>query len=97
MTENDPPEDFELPSGEEPVARCPHCEHPFKSISARDLHLGERHPAVLSEDEQSAYEDAAAAEQDELFYFHLRTIAILGVLYGFVVLLYMIALGSGFL
>lgn len=97
MTGDGLPEAFEVPPAEEPVARCPYCEHPFQSISARDLHLGERHPTALDEDERDAYEDAAAAEQDELFYFHLRTIAILGVLYGFVVLVYMIALGSGLL
>lgn len=97
MTENGPPSAFDVHAGEEPVAECPYCDQPFQSVSARDLHLGERHLSALDEDERSSYEDAAAAEQDELFYFHLRIVAILGVLYGFVVLLYMIALGSGFL
>jgi hypothetical protein len=97
MTEDSVPQAFEIPPDEEPVARCPHCEHPFQSVAAKDLHLGERHPESLTEDERAAHEDAAAAEKDALFYFHLRIVAFLGVMYGFVVLLYMIALGSGFL
>lgn len=83
--------------GEAVAARCPHCDRPFDDERARDLHVGEVHAADCSEAEWDAYEVARAEERDDLFYFHLRVVAALGVLYGFLVLLYMIALGSGIL
>lgn len=78
-------------------ARCPHCDRPFGDERARDLHVGEVHAADCSEAERAAYEAARDEERDDLFYFHLRVVAALGVLYGLLVLLYMIALGSGIL
>lgn len=85
------------PSDDEDVVRCPHCGRRFPEEASRDLHLGEVHQGVLSEEEWDAHESAKADEQNTLFYFHIKVVAILGVLYAAVVLLYMIALGSGFL
>lgn len=79
-----------------PAARCPYCQRPFPETDARDLHVGEVHSEACTQHERDAYEAASAAERDDLFYFHLRVVAVLGVLYGFVVILYMVALGSGF-
>lgn len=84
-------------SDDETVEWCPHCGRPFPEAASRDLHLGEVHEEALSEDQRAAHESAKAAEQDTLFYFHIKVVAVLGVLYAAVVLLYMIALGSGFL
>jgi hypothetical protein len=83
--------------GEEAAAVCQHCGRPFGDAQARDLHVGEVHPEQLSESEQAAYEAAREAEADTLFYFHLRVVAALAVLYTVTVLLYMVALSSDLL
>lgn len=80
--------------GEDAAAVCRHCGRPFGDAEARDLHVGETHSDALSEAEQEAYEEAREAEADTLFYFHLRVVAALAVLYTVVVLLYMVALSS---
>jgi hypothetical protein len=87
----------EVGDDETVAARCPHCDRPFTAERARDLHVGEVHGDASSAEERTAYEEARAAERDDLFYFHLRVVAALAVLYSAVVLLYMIALGSGYL
>jgi hypothetical protein len=79
------------------AAACPHCGRPFAEREARDLHVGEAHAGACSEAERDAYEAAREAERDALFYFHLRVVAALGVLYAATVLLYMVALGSDLL
>jgi hypothetical protein len=76
------------------AATCPYCDRPFGVESARDLHVGEVHSRVWSDEERRTYEAAREDERDDLFYFHLRVVAALGVLYAFIVLLYMLALGS---
>lgn len=73
---------------------CPHCDRPFTEQDARDLHVGETHFEACSDAERDAYEAAREAERDDLFYFHIRVVAALGVLYAVTVLLYMLALGS---
>lgn len=87
----------EVRPGETVAARCPHCDQPFRGERARALHVGERHWDACTDEQRAAYETAREAERDDLFYFHLRVVAALGVLYGFVVLAYMIALGGGLL
>jgi hypothetical protein len=79
------------------AAVCPYCDRPFAAASARDLHVGEVHDAVRSPAETEAYERAREAERDDLFYYHLRVVAALGVVYAVTVLAYMMALGGGFL
>jgi hypothetical protein len=83
--------------GESPVASCAYCGRPFADQSAHDLHVGEVHDGVATDAERASAGDAAAAERDELFYFHLRVVGAIAVLYTVLVLLYMIALGSGLL
>lgn len=77
--------------------RCPYCERPFATEDAYALHVGEAHADACTASEREAYADAFAAEDDELFYFHLRVVAGLAALYTVVVLAYMVALGSGIL
>jgi hypothetical protein len=79
------------------AAVCPYCRRPFAEREAHDLHVGERHAEACSAVERDAYAAAREAERDALFYFHLRVVAAIGVLYTITVLLYMIALGGGFL
>ena len=79
------------------AAVCQHCGRPFSSEAARDLHVGETHETAATDAEMATFEDAEEDERDDLFYFHLRVVAALGVLYGVLVLVYMAALGSGLL
>jgi len=44
--------------------------------------------------EAGAYEAAREEEDDELFFFHIRVVVALGVLYAVGIVLYMVALGS---
>lgn len=78
--------------GVEEVHRCPRCDRPFRRERQRDLHLGEAHEE-LSEQEREAYEAASEAESDELFFFHLKIVVALGVLYSSTVLLYTAIVG----
>lgn len=83
--------------GEAVAAACPYCDQPFPDERGRDLHVGEAHASECTDAERAGYEAARDAEEDELFYFHLRVVGALGVLYAFLVLVYMVALGSGFI
>lgn len=85
------PPGTEVPPDAEPAA-CPYCARPFRDPGNRALHVGERHPDRQSPAEREAYETAHEAEGDELFMYHLRVIAALGVVYAMLVLLYMIVL-----
>lgn len=86
-----------VPDGDTPAGRCPHCDRPFPDETALRLHVGEVHDADAGEDEAAAYEAAREAERDDLFFFHLRVVIYLGLLYSFGVVLYMVALGSNLL
>lgn len=83
--------EFDL-DGVDSVERCPRCDRPFRTGRQRDLHLGETHDD-LDEAERAAYEAAAEAESDELFFFHMKVVVLLGVLYSSTVLLYTAIIG----
>ncbi|MFB6296393.1 MAG: hypothetical protein ABEH66_06090 [Halobacteriales archaeon] len=93
-TTTDP--ETELPAGETPAANCPYCDRPFDGKRARDLHVGEHHAGEATQVELDAYDEAREAERDELFMYHVKVVVALGVIYSVVVLVYMAALGSGF-
>ncbi|MFB6157298.1 MAG: DNA-binding protein [Haloferacaceae archaeon] len=97
MTRPTPDPEFDVPADWSPGARCRYCGRPFAAERARDLHRGEVHPDRCTAAELDAYEAALAAERDDLFYFHMRTVVALSVLYAATVLVYMVALGGGFL
>lgn len=82
-----------VPAGVEPAGECPYCGQPFRSTAARDLHVGEEHPDVCDSAEQQAYDAAFAAEEDEMFYFHLKIGFALGVTNAVLILAYLIVLG----
>ncbi|MDY6817590.1 MAG: DNA-binding protein [Halobacteriales archaeon] len=84
--------DTAVPDGETPAATCPYCDRPFRSERSRDLHLGRSHPDQCSETEWGAYEAADEEERDELFFFHMKVVVALGVLYSVGVLVYMVVL-----
>ena len=82
-----PPEAFDVPAGEEPAARCPYCERPFRAERSRDLHVGEAHAGEANDDERERYEAAEEDEDDDLFVFHLKVVAaIVAVIMGYVYL-----------
>lgn len=79
---------------DEPGAvRCDHCGRPFPDEHLLRLHRGERHLAALTDAERAAYESARDEETEELFLFHLKVIAAIGVLYALFVVVYMVVLG----
>ncbi|MEF8851384.1 MAG: DNA-binding protein [Haloarculaceae archaeon] len=86
----------DVPSDQEPIATCPHCERPFRSVHARDLHVGELHEDAATDTERERYERALETERDDLWFFHAKAVVALGVTYSTTVILYMVVLG-GFL
>jgi hypothetical protein len=76
-----------------PVARCPYCKRPFASERSCALHLGEKHPDEWTADEETAYEEATDDEEHELWMYHVKVIIALAVIYGVIVVIYMIILG----
>ncbi|WP_246391645.1 DUF7410 domain-containing protein [Halosimplex pelagicum] len=89
-----PSRDTAVPADEVPAAICPHCDCPFRSEHARDLHVGERHDPTPAEQER--YEAALETERDDLWLFHAKAVVALGVTYAATVILYMAVLGSFF-
>ena len=94
MTQNLPDPATHVPPDEEPTAVCAHCEQPFRSVHARDLHVGEVHGDDATETERERYERAIETERDDLWFFHARTVVALGVVYSTTVILYMVVLGQ---
>nr|WP_313695886.1 hypothetical protein [Halobaculum sp. XH14] len=85
-----------VPDGETPGARCPHCERPFRTERLRDLHVGEVHEESSSDEERAAHEDADEAELDELFFYHIKVVVLIGLLFSAFVLGYTVVLsGAG--
>jgi hypothetical protein len=82
----------DVPDDANPV-ECPYCDRPFPRAQFRDLHLGEAHESVLTEDQREAYENASDEEGDDLFVFHLLVIGGIVALYAIMVVLYMVVLG----
>ena len=89
--------DVDVPDNEAPAAECQYCGRPFDAERARDLHVGMAHREEATESEIEAYETADESERDELFFFHIKVVVVLGVIYAVLVIVYMAALGSGFL
>lgn len=86
--------DTDVPPGEEPAARCPYCDRPFRTTHLQALHLGEAHEGRLTSNEREAYEAALESERDELFTYQLRVVIALGVTYAIMVILLMVILGG---
>jgi hypothetical protein len=89
--------DIDVSSEKTPAAECRHCGRPFNTERARDLHVGKRHEETATDAEIDAYETATETERDELFFYHIKIVVSLGVVYAVLVIVYMAALGSGFL
>jgi hypothetical protein len=72
---------IDVPDNETPSALCSYCERPFSSEHLLDLHLGEEHDDVISEEERERFQAAYDDEGDELFVYHLKIIAALVLLF----------------
>lgn len=57
--------------------RCPYCGRPFVTDHLLTLHLGEEHPASMTEAEAERYAAADDQESDDLFIFHIKVLALL--------------------
>lgn len=68
----------DVPAGA-PVTTCPYCERPFPTERLASLHLGERHPDLLTSAEAAAFEQSDDDERDDLFVYHLKVVALLVV------------------
>jgi hypothetical protein len=91
-----PDPDIDVPAGETPTAECQYCGRPFDSKRTRDLHVGRMHAEEATETEIAAHEAADESERDELFFYHIKVVVALGVIYAVLVIVYMAALGGGF-
>lgn len=89
--------EYDVPDDESPATACPYCERPFRDKQSRVLHVGEVHHASCTGVEREAFEQVQEDERGELFYYHLKIVIALGVIWGSMAGLYMIALGSGLL
>ena len=89
--------DTEISEDETPAAYCPLCDRPFDTEHALALHLGELHESDLDDEERADYEEARDEERDELWLFHAKVVAALGSIYAVTVILYLVAIQSGFL
>ena len=83
----------DVPGGETPAARCPHCDRPFREVALRDLHVGEVHADEASEAEREGYEAALEEERDALFLYQLKVTVVLGLTYSTSALLLLFILG----
>ncbi|WP_435124897.1 DUF7410 domain-containing protein [Halobaculum sp. D14] len=74
---------------------CPYCGDVFARERPRDLHRGLAHPDHLGDAERAAYDDAAAAEADDLRRFRIVGLGLLVLLYfGFLFLYALSGLGG---
>ncbi|MFC6734283.1 MULTISPECIES: hypothetical protein [unclassified Haladaptatus] len=76
-----------------PAVYCPYCERPFDTDLTLALHVGEAHQDEWSDTDQTAYEDALAEEDDDLWLYHMKIVVGLAILYGVFIAAYMIVLG----
>ncbi|WP_338727383.1 hypothetical protein [Haladaptatus sp. DJG-WS-42] len=76
-----------------PATYCRYCDQPFDSAQTRALHVGETHTDEWTTDDQTAYDEALTAEDDELWVYHMKVVVGLAVTYAIVVVVYMIVLG----
>ncbi|QLG63980.1 hypothetical protein HUG12_04035 [Halorarum salinum] len=86
--------DTRVPAGEDPAARCPYCDRPFRTGRLRDLHVGQVHAEGCSEAEREAYEEADEAELDDLFFYHIKVVVLIGLLFSAFVLGYTVVLSG---
>lgn len=88
MTTNSSTPEIIVPDDAPEVFTCPYCDRPFPEERLRDLHLGDVHSGLLSDDELEAYETARSDESDSLFVLHLAVVGFLVVVFFLIAYLY---------
>jgi hypothetical protein len=71
----------ELDVRDEPPARCPYCDRPFRRARYESLHRGLEHRDRLSERERATVERAVREERAETRRFRLYALGVLVLLY----------------
>jgi hypothetical protein len=74
-------DEYAVPAEADDPLVCQYCGAPFATESYMALHWGQAHADALTDEEQSAYEDAIADEEEELRLFRLKAIGLLVLLY----------------
>lgn len=82
--------DLDVPEDEEPAARCPYCDRPFRTERHQILHIGVDHDDVWTEEEQAQYEESFKEEEHDLFTTHVLLVIALVLGYFFFSYMYMI-------
>ncbi|WP_254529204.1 DUF7410 domain-containing protein [Natrinema gelatinilyticum] len=67
--------------GDEPPARCPYCDRPFRRDRYESLHRGLAHPERLSVRERAAFDRARDEENPAVRRVRLHAIGVLVLLY----------------
>ena len=81
MTTNPSTPEIIVPDDASEVFTCQYCDRPFPEERLRDLHLGDVHSTVLSDDEIEVYETARSDESDSLFVLHMAVVGFLVVVF----------------
>ncbi|MDZ7730270.1 MAG: hypothetical protein U5K37_03995 [Natrialbaceae archaeon] len=79
---------YDIPPGEEPAARCPYCNRPFSSERLETFHVGRRHEAELTDEEQARFEEATDEEQYDIFTYHLKAAVSVFLVYFLFTMIY---------
>lgn len=75
------------------IYRCPYCNRPFRTIRLKSLHVGESHPDDATTEELEVFEKAVELEEDDLFFFHIKVVIALGVIYATSAIGYTVVIG----
>lgn len=76
--------------GDDPAARCPYCDRPFRERRLEELHRGFDHPDRLSDRERAAFERAYLEERTAVRRY--RLLALGAVVLGYFCFLFVYAL-----
>lgn len=83
-TESD---EYSVPASETAVV-CEYCGAPFAEEQYRALHWGRSHVELLTDEQRTAYQEAAETEQQSLRLFRLKALGVLILLYFGLVMTY---------
>jgi hypothetical protein len=79
--------EYDIPP-DAPVQECPYCDRPFPDADQRAMHVGVDHPEEMTDDERAAFEEARAAEYEDLRQYRIVAVGVLVLLYFGLLLIY---------
>jgi len=74
------PDSYSVSADDDPLV-CQYCETPFAAEQYLALHWGQTHSDALTDEERTAYEDAAEDEREAIRLFRIKAIGLLVLLY----------------